>query len=141
MSESQNVNFSNIWWESANSARVAQIEYGRWIVNTLWLMHSGAIAGILSKWDGKGIPPQSSALLFFVTGIILAFVTASIAWLNFTVADDWFRRWTYAGADWSDQKVEKHQVWLRRTMYGAIVAVVGSVLCLVLGALSVLRPW
>jgi hypothetical protein len=130
--------FNAIWFESSKSARTAQVDYGRWIVNTLWLMHSGAIAGLLAKWNGNGIPPQPSALKFFVAGIVLAFGTAAAAWLNFSIADVLFRKWTYAGDDWHSTDVTTCSKWLQRTMYIAIAAVAGSIICLIAGAVCIL---
>lgn len=131
--------FGAIWWETAKAAKAAQIEYGRWIVNTLWLMHSGAIAGLLSKWDGKTAPSQSTAIGFFVAGIVLAFATAALAWLNFTVADAWFRKWTFAGDNWAEQDVKTLSIWLQRSMYAAVACVGFSLFCLVIGVVCVLR--
>jgi hypothetical protein len=122
------------WWDLAKSARQAQIDYGRWIVNTLWLMHSGAVAGLLAKWGGNGAIPYKESIGFFIAGIVFAFATASNAWLNFTISSDIFLRFTYAGERWSSTDVEKHWKWLKASMYVAILCVCASILCLIVGA-------
>lgn len=126
------------WWDSAKLAWAAQVDYGRWIVNTLWLMHSGAIAGLLYKWSGQGDLPHKWAIGFLVAGILFAFGTAGAAWLNFTVAEDWFRRWTYARELWPVTEIEEHSVWLKRTKCVAIGCVGLSLLCLLAGAAIIL---
>ncbi len=128
------VDWPSRWWDLAKSAREAQINYGRWIVNTLWLMHSGSIAGLLSKWDGTNPIPHKAAVACFVAGIVFAFATASIAWFNFTIADDIFRRFTYAGEKWSSTDVSQQWDWVKYTMYAAIVCVFLSIVCLIAGA-------
>lgn len=133
-SPAEAIDWQSKWWDLAKSAREAQINYGRWIVNTLWLMHSGAIVGFLSKWDGKSTIPNKAAVSCFVAGIVFAFATASIAWFNFTISDDIFRRFTYAGEKWDSTDVSKHWDWLKRTMYAAIGCVLISIMCLIFGA-------
>jgi len=125
------------WWDSAKLAWNAQVDYGRWIVNTLWLMHSGAIAGLLYKWSGQGVLPHKVAIGLFVAGILFAFGTAIAAWLNFTVAEDWFRRWTYARELWPETDISDHSAWLQRTKWVAVVCVGMSLFCL-LGAAAVI---
>jgi hypothetical protein len=138
MNKPQQPDFNSIWWESAKLARTAQVDYGRWIVNTLWLMHSGAIAGLLTKWDGHSPVPYPTAITFFVAGIVLAFLTASFAWLNFTVSEAWFKSWTYAGDKWSFKPVDKHSRWLKWTTFTCVVAVGCSIACLIGGAVCIL---
>lgn len=83
-----------IGFELLKSARAAQIEYGRWLVNTLWLMHSGAIVGLVFKAHGGEHPPSySGALFWFVAGIVSAFIAAFAAWWNFTFAAVLFHSW------------------------------------------------
>jgi hypothetical protein len=131
--------FNGFWWDLSKSARQAQIEYGRWIVNTLWLMNSGAIAGLLIHWDGKGTVPHKVSIALFTVGIVFGFAAAAAAWLNFTISDDLFRRWGYAGASWASVDVEKNWKWMRRTMYAAIASVLISIGCMVAGAIVALH--
>lgn len=42
--------------ELLKSARAAQIEYGRWLVNTLWLMPPGTLVGFPSRRTLVSIP-------------------------------------------------------------------------------------
>jgi len=127
-------NANEKWWDISKVARAAQIEYGRWIVNTLWLMHSGAIAGLLTKWDGRGAFPHRLSLVCFALGIVFAFGTAAAAWLNFSVSEDHFKRLTDAGEKWRELSLDTHSKWMRWTTYFAIASVASSIVCLIVGA-------
>ncbi len=131
-------------FELLKSARSAQIEYGRWLINTLWLMHSGAIVGLLFKaHSGEHPPAYASALFWFVVGIVAAFAAGFAAWWNFTFAAVLFQSW----ADvrmlndpkyWPVQKSGKGMIV---TMWIAILGGLASVGCLVVGSIAVWRSW
>jgi hypothetical protein len=131
-------------FELLKSARSAQIEYGRWLINTLWLMHSGAIVGLLFKAHaGEHPPPYSGALFWFVAGIVSAFVAAFAAWWNFTFAAVLFHRWAdvrmlHDPTHWPAQKPGKGMVVM---MWIAIMGGVASLGCLVFGSIAVWRSW
>ena len=131
-------------FELLKSARAAQIEYGRWLVNTLWLMHSGAIVGLLFKAHAGEHPPSySGALFWFVGGIVSAFVAAFAAWWNFTFAAVLFHRWTDV------RMLSDPQYWpqpdkgkaMKATMWIAIAGGIGSLVSLVVGSIAVWRSW
>lgn len=131
-------------FELLKSARSAQIEYGRWLVNTLWLMHSGAIVGLLFKAHaGEHPPPYSGALFWFVAGIVSAFVAAFAAWWNFTFAAVLFQTWTdvrmLSDSNYWPQPAKGKA--MKATMWIAIAGGVGSLFCLVVGSVAVWRSW
>lgn len=131
-------------FELLKSARAAQIEYGRWLVNTLWLMHSGAIVGLLFKaHSGEHPPSYSVALFWFVAGIVSAFIAAFAAWWNFTFAAVLFHSWTDV------RMLSDSKYWpqpdkgkgMKVTMWIAITGGIGSLICLVVGSIAIWRTW
>ncbi|WP_271588837.1 hypothetical protein [Bradyrhizobium sp. CCBAU 53415] len=74
-------------FELLKTSQATQIEYGRWLVNTLWLMHSGAIVGLLFKAH------VATTICGRVIGIVSAFVAAFVAWWNFTFPAVLFQSW------------------------------------------------
>jgi hypothetical protein len=82
---------ASFWSDLAKTASDAQVQYGRWIINTLWLMHSGAIAGLATKWDAHETLPFKSSFVCFGLGILLAFAAAIFSWFNFTFATNLYR--------------------------------------------------
>jgi hypothetical protein len=133
-----------LFLELLRSARSAQIEYGRWLINTLWLMHSGAIVGLLFKAHvGEHPPPYSGALFWFVAGIVWAFVAAFAAWWNFTFAAILFQRWVnvWIHHESPDRSIEKPGKGMWVTMWISIVGGIASLGCLVIGSVAVWRSW
>lgn len=118
--------------------RQMQAEYGKWIVSSILVLHSGAIGGLLYKFDL--IKGSAGSLWWFVIGIALAIGTGFVAWLNFTFADE------------SAHKMADHRMlndpnyWpkevpllcgIKATLWGAVVLGWASVACLIGGAWSV----
>jgi len=131
-------------FELLKSARSAQIEYGRWLINTLWLMHSGAIVGLLFKaHTGEHPPAYSAALFWFVVGIVAAFASAFAAWWNFTFAAVLFQSWAdvrmlHDPKYWHVQKPGKGMFV---TMWIAMIGGLASLGCLLVGSIAVWRSW
>ena len=130
--------------EGQRVARTAQAEYGKWLINTLWLMHSGSIVGLLFKAHaGQSPPPYFSALWWFVAGIVLAFGAGFSAWWNFTFAAAQYEKW----ADHrmlNDQKYWPKETGSSRssiTLWIAVAFGVLSVGCLLGGAWAVSSSW
>lgn len=130
--------------EGERLAKASQVEYGKWLVNTLWLMHSGSIVGLLFRTPiGAGAPPYLGALWWFVAGIVFAFGAGFAAWWNFTFAANTYSTW----ADYRMLTSPEH--WpkaaqpraLQVTMWIAIACGVASVACLLGGAGTVWATW
>lgn len=132
--------------ELLKSARAAQIEYGRWLTNTLWLMHSGAIVGLFSKIGTADHPPAYwSSVFWFVAGIVFAFMSAFSSWWNFTYSAKILE-------NWADPKMlvdrgtwpQMAPALFKRvtiTLYVAIGGGVASVGCLLGGSLTIWCLW
>ena len=56
--------------EYAEFARKLQSEYGKWLITTLYLVHAGAIAGLLFKHSAVAALPYLAALWLFVAGLV-----------------------------------------------------------------------
>lgn len=130
------------YFELMKSARSAQVEYGRWLINTLWLMHSGAIVGLLAH-AGQHPPTYSGALFWFVAGIVWAFVAAFAAWWNFTFAAVLFQSWAdvrmlHNARHWPSKKPGTGMLV---TMWIALGGGIASIGCLVAGSIAVWRSW
>lgn len=120
-----------------DSLYVAQREYGKWMINTLYLMHAGAIVGLISKVQAGGpVPAYVYSIAWFIFGIVLAFAAAFSTWWNFTFA-----------AEMYDKNADVHlltdrQYWPKYegitrvavTMWIAIALGLMSLGCLVVGA-------
>jgi hypothetical protein len=69
-------------------------EYGKWIFQSLLLLHSGAIAGAFTYMSN--VPSQrlqmSQAIPFFVAGIIVILLAGFFAWINWSAIADAFRQ-------------------------------------------------
>jgi len=68
-------------------ALTIQAEYGKWLINTLYLLHGGTVVGLLSKAPLRGPSPlYMDSLLWFGAGIIAALFAAFATWWNWTFA-------------------------------------------------------
>ncbi|HEY0329500.1 MAG TPA: hypothetical protein VGC77_10405 [Rhodopseudomonas sp.] len=130
--------------ELRKSAYSSQAEYGRWMINTLWLMHSGAIVGLLFKAHaGEHPPAYAGSLFWFVAGIVFAFIAAASAFWNFTFAAQLFHSWADA------RMLSNLDAWPKRvktlrfviTLWISMTGGLLSLSCLVLGSISVLHNW
>lgn len=117
-----------------------QAEYGKWLINTLWLLHSGSIVGLLFKHAGANPPPYLNALWWFVIGIILAFGSGFATWLNFTVAANVFGR-VLSDPERVLKVDTRDSCRIKLTLWLAVASGILSVACLVIGALAVWCTW
>ena len=69
-------------------------EYGKWIFQSLLLLHSGAIAGAFTYMSS--VPSQrlqmSLAIPCFVAGIVVILLAGFAAWVNWSAIADAFRQ-------------------------------------------------
>ncbi len=121
--------------------RKIQSEYSRWLINTLYLLHSGAIVGIISRAPIEKIPQYSNSLWWFVCGLALAFLTGLATWSNYelyvrahleVIKHIRERRW-HPG-----QRV-KAAMWTHYTTFIALAVGLASFVCLLAGAWSALH--
>ena len=126
---------------SLDFGRKTQAEHSKWLINTLYLLHSGAIAGILSRMPIERIPQFVSSLKWFVIGLALAFLAGLATWSNY----DWFIR-TYLelikrirSGQWKpDDDLPKIAKLVGLTAWIALTVGLASFACLVIGACSTL---
>jgi hypothetical protein len=125
-------------------AYAMQAEYGKWLINTLWLMHSGAIVGLLFKATAGNVPPPYlSSVWWFIFGIVFAFGAGFAAWWNFTFAavqcEKWanFRMFTDR-EHWPSGPIDRK---LMVTLWVSVGCGFASIICLIGGAASVWCTW
>jgi hypothetical protein len=120
--------------ELLKSVLSTQAGYGRWLVNTLWLMHSGAISGLVVNKDKFHEAPHLS-LLCFVIGVVLGFIAAFAMWWSFSYALLEVNNALKAGR-WPD--------WDKRAMrayHAAALFGFASLVCLAVGGLAAWWVW
>jgi hypothetical protein len=136
--------FYNQAVDRAKLSATIQADYGKWLVNTLWLMHSGAIVGLLFRATTTGRPPYFSELWWFIFGVAFAFGAGFASWWNFTFAVNQYDQWASPAilTDRTKWPITAAFKWkIRVTMWVAIVCGLLSMGCLILGALAVYRAW
>ena len=75
-----------------DAALRTQMEYGRWLVSTLVLLHSGALAGLLFK--AEALRPDYLVLFWiFLAGILFALSSGFATWLNATWGWEQYDKW------------------------------------------------
>ncbi len=73
---------------SLDFGRKAQAEHSKWLINTLYLLHSGSIAGIITRSPTDKLPLFVGSLSWFVGGVAFAFLAGLATWTNYF----WFNR-------------------------------------------------
>lgn len=68
---------------SLGFGRKTQADHSKWLINTLYLLHSGAIAGLLSRLPTERIPQFVGSLNWFVIGLAFAFLAGLATWSNY----------------------------------------------------------
>lgn len=125
-------------------ARKTQSEYSRWLINTLYLLHSGAIAGILTRVPSAEVSKFIPALSWFVVGIALAFTAGMAAWTNFHWFIDHYNRVIHLcrRGEWQppDSKPPS-TVYIRSSWKVALGFVICSFCILIVGSFKALRVW
>lgn len=129
----------------AEFARRLQSEYGKWLITTLWLVHAGAIAGLIFKNSSPNAPPYLPAIWAFVAGLVLALATGFCAWINFSLieaslrkmADHRMLRWRKY---WPSPTVP-YKCAINGSLTLAVVFGILSVACVPIGAVLVACLW
>ena len=117
--------------------RKTQAEHSKWLINTLYLLHSGAIAGILYKVPIERISNFVGSLTCFATGLALAYLTALATWINykFYISAHIESLKTIRENRWSAETTPtKNIVLTNRTEKLALLVGIASFMCLLIGA-------
>lgn len=109
-------------------------EYAKWLLSTLLLLNSGAIAGIFQK---DLAPRYHEPLCFFAFGVLFALISGIFAWFNLQIAAGHYR---FSASDALAGKEDRPlPASLVRTRRAGIIAAFMSAGFLALGAVFVLR--
>lgn len=112
-----------------------QADYGKWMIGTLSVIHSGALYAIA---DGKLGESVSGNYLPSLMGLLLTLASALFIWTNFSLAIRLFEAWTDPAmlsddAHWPTTS-GRLKFWLPATMWLAVTTGVSSGLCIVWAA-------
>lgn len=117
-----------------------QADHSKWLINTLYLLHSGAIAGIISRLPIEKISQFASCLTWFAVGLAFAFLAGLATWSNY----DLFNR-TYLELirrirlnEWRSGEIPNIAKWVGVTAWLALALGLASFGCLLIGACSAL---
>ncbi len=121
----------------------AQIDYGKWLISSLLLIHGSAIGGLAFKASGPAPPPYLFAMIWFVAGIVLALGAGFAAWWNFSIGMQHYDKWA------NPNMLVNPTSWpaapafggMEATRWASIACGLLSVACLVAGAVHILRVW
>lgn len=111
-----------------------QAEHSKWLINTLYLLHSGAIAGILARAPVNAVSTYSCAIGWFAVGLALAFFAGLATWFNYRcmiVSCSKILGDIRTGAFTGD--ITKYARWPKRTEIVALVLGLTSFACLIVG--------
>ncbi|QUS39543.1 hypothetical protein RPMA_12375 [Tardiphaga alba] len=122
----------------------AQVDHGKWLISSLFLIHGSAIAGLVFRSTTAGAPPYLSAVSWFVAGIILALASGFTTWCNFGIAAQQYDEWADPNvlADvkhWP--KAPSRAFSIKFTRFLSLCFGFLSVAALVAGAVHVLKIW
>jgi hypothetical protein len=121
---------------SLDFGRKTQAEHSKWLINTLYLLHSGAIAGIVSRVSTDKLPQFVGSLKWFVFGLALAFLAGLATWSNYE-----FFNFTYSElikriryGQWIAGDLPKSARLVAWSSYIALALGLASFFCLIIGA-------
>lgn len=121
---------------SLDFGRKTQAEHSKWLINTLYLLHSGSIAGILTRAPPDKLSQFAVSLWWFVAGVALAFFAGLATWINY----HWFNR-TYSDLikmirqrHWRPNELPKSARFVAATQWAALCVGLLSFGCLLIGA-------
>jgi hypothetical protein len=104
-------------------------EHAKWLLSTLMLLNSGAIAGIFQK----EISHRNFVVSVFALGVLLAVISGTLAWFNL----QWAARY-YANAAANilvEKEPEPYPRAILRLRTWAVYVAYGSIGCLAAGAI------
>lgn len=128
-------------YESAlDFGRKTQADHSKWLINTLYLLHSGAIAGVVSRMPIEKIPLFVNSVIWFVIGLALAFLAGLATWANY---DIYIRAYSemikrIRRDQWKPDELPKIAKFVSLSAWLALLLGLASFVCLAIGALSTL---
>ncbi|AZO75339.1 MULTISPECIES: hypothetical protein [unclassified Mesorhizobium] len=140
--------------ESQRATFQIAAEWGRWLIGSLVLIHSGALFGMFSllNSNGGGANAQQSTMnvlqefrlpvWFFVAGLLLALSAGLFAWLNWSMHSANYMAQARYDMLWNSEKWvgdTQHHRGLDLTHAGSITSGLLSAACIVGGAATILN--
>lgn len=120
----------------------AQMQWGRWVLNSLLLMHSGSILAI-TQVEGKAATLLQAAGIWFVCGIVAVLIAGTCAWINWSANFAVYNLRADPGVLVSrDRWIEedgKYDGVIDSTLFLSIAFGALSVFCLLVGAVEAYR--
>jgi hypothetical protein len=113
-------------------------DYGKWLVTSLLILHSGAIAALVYK-NVPGSPLAGAVVAPFAIGVVLSLITGFVSWVNFALNAEKFESWADHRMLTNDDfwPGDPRKLGTQLTMYGAILVGVASAACWVWGVVAV----
>jgi|GEM_PF-4059278 len=117
-----------------------QAEHGKWLINTLYLLHSGAIVALLSKVPSDSIAILAAPLKWFISGIALAFLAGLATWTNYYWLIKAYSEMisTIRSKRWRPGEFPSSVQFVSITMWIALTVGLASFFCLLAGAWTAL---
>jgi hypothetical protein len=126
---------------SLDFGRKAQSEHSKWLINTLYLLHSGSIAGLLYRVPANELGKFACSISWFIAGVAFAFLAGLGTWANY----HWFNR-AYSDLiqsirrnEWQPGKRPRSANLVALTQWVALAIGFVSFGCLILGARLTLK--
>jgi hypothetical protein len=126
---------------SLDFGRKTQAEYSKWLINTLYLLHSGSIAGVIYRAPSDKLVQFIVPLSWFVAGVALGFLAGLATWTNY----HWFNI-AYSDmiklvrrSEWQDGVLPNSVKYVAITQWLALGVGLLSFVCLIVGACSTLK--
>ena len=125
---------------SLEFGRKTQAEHSKWLINTLYLLHSGAIAGILSRMPLEKIPQFVGPLKWFASGLALAFLAGLATWSNYELFNLTYSQLIkrIRRSEWVAGDLPKSAKFVSWSAWIALAVGLASFGCLVIGAFCTL---
>ncbi|TIO30413.1 hypothetical protein [Mesorhizobium sp.] len=133
--------------ESQRATFQIAADYGRWLIASLLLVHSGALFGLFSLLNSFANQPTSlqmykAPVWCFVAGLLLALASGFCAWINWSMHSFNYRSSARYDMLWDPEKwvdPPHYVTGLDVTNWGSIVCGLLSALCVAGGAALILH--
>ncbi|SJM34610.1 conserved membrane hypothetical protein [Mesorhizobium delmotii] len=122
-------------------------EWGRWLIASLVLVHSGALFGMFSLLNSAATQPTTlqafkAPVWCFVVGLLLALASGFFAWINWSMHSFNYASQARYNMLWDPEKWIGDRRYVRGldiTHWGSIGSGLLSALCIALGAALILH--